>query len=293
MHTRHGNDQADGLRRLMVGDPTRLITVVGAKAGVGRTSMTINLAAALAGAGKDVLVLDENQAPNNLVDRLMLSPHTELLDVAQGRCELRQVMQSSLGFSVLPAARAIRALGRLSSTELQRLENALTEASNGADVMLVDAATLAGDSSVSSALASGVSMLVVVDATVSGITETYTMIKRLALENARLNFEVVVNRVHNEAEAINVFGNMARVARRHLTAHLDYLGYIPADAKLARANQLGRAVVEAFPTSHSAQAYVELVQHSLLQGTGHDETKGGVSGMLKSLVRQMRSEAIA
>lgn len=293
MHTRHGNDQADGLRRLLVGDPTRLITVVGAKAGVGRTSMTINLAAALAAAGKDVLVLDENQAPNNLVDRLMLSPRTELLDVAQGRCELKQVMQSVLGFSVLPAARAIRALGRLSSTELQRLESALTEASNGVDVMLVDAATLAGDSSVSSALASGVSMLVVVDATVSGITETYTMIKRLALENARLNFEVVVNRVHNEAEAINVFGNMARVARRHLTARLDYLGYIPADAKLARANQLGRAVVDAFPTSHSAQAYVELVQHSLLQSTGQDETKGGVSGMVQSLVRQMRSEAIA
>ena len=293
MHTRHGNDQADGLRRLLVGGQTRLITVVGAKVGVGRTSMTLNLAAALANSGKDVVAVDENQSPNNLVERLMLSPRTELLDVAQGRCELKQVIQTVSGFSVLPAARVMRALGRLNGSELQRLQHALTEASSCADILLVDAASLGGDSATSSALATGVSLLVVVDGTASGITETYTMIKKLALENARLNFEIVVNRVHNDAEAINVFDNMAKVARRHLAARLEYLGYIPADAKLARANQLGRSVIDAFPASHSAQAYVELAQRLSLQTADPNEARGGISGMVQSLVRQMRSEVIA
>ena len=77
-------DQAEGLRRLLVSNQTRVITVVAGKSGVGRTSMTINLAAALARSGKDVLVLDENHAPNNLLDRLGLYARHDLLDVIQG-----------------------------------------------------------------------------------------------------------------------------------------------------------------------------------------------------------------
>ena len=64
MRSDGGVDQAEGLRRLLVLNQTQVITVVAGKAGVGRTSATINLAAALARSGKDVLVLDENHGPN-------------------------------------------------------------------------------------------------------------------------------------------------------------------------------------------------------------------------------------
>lgn len=52
-------DQADGLRRLMAGSPGRLVAVVGGAPTVGVTSVTLNLAAALAQQGQDVLLLDE------------------------------------------------------------------------------------------------------------------------------------------------------------------------------------------------------------------------------------------
>src|SRR5487761_1918570 len=103
MRYENGLDQAEGLRRLLVGNQTRIVTVVAGKAGVGRTSMTINLAAALACSGKDVLVLDENLAPNNLPDRLMLSAPHDLLDVAQGRCAVQQAVLRAQGYTVLPA----------------------------------------------------------------------------------------------------------------------------------------------------------------------------------------------
>jgi len=47
MRSDSGVDQAEGLRRLLVRNQTQVITVVAGKAGVGRTSTTINLAAAL------------------------------------------------------------------------------------------------------------------------------------------------------------------------------------------------------------------------------------------------------
>lgn len=289
MRSSIGMDQAEGLRRLLVRNQTQVITVVAGKPGVGRTSVTINLAAALARLGKDVLVLDENHAPNNLLDRLGLFARHDLLDVVQGKCAPGGAVLAANGFNVLPTARAMYALAKLNHIEQQRLENALTEASGGADVMLVDAAMLVGQAAVSSSLASGAKLLVVADATASGITESYALIKRLALKNARLQFEIIVNKAGNNQEAKNVFDNMAKVARHHLSARLEYLGYIPADNKFKRAAQLGRSVVDAFPGACSAQSYLALAQKLLCLPVNRDEQEGGISHMMQSLIKQVRN----
>ncbi|HEX5363695.1 MAG TPA: P-loop NTPase [Gallionella sp.] len=286
-------DQAEGLRRLLLRNQTQVITVVSGKSGVGRTSATINFAAALVRSGKDVLVLDENPVPHNLLDRLGLSARYDLLDVIQGKCSPGEAVLSSKGVSVLPTARAMLALATLNQAEQQRLENALNVISSGVDVMLVDAAMLVGQAAVSSSLASGASLLVVVDGTAAGITESYALIKRLALENARLRFEIVVNRVDNEQAAITVFNNMAKVAQRHLAARLEYLGHIPFDDRLKRSTQLGRSVVEAFPASDSAKSYLELSQKLLRLPVQQEEAEGGISRMMKSLILQLRSGEMA
>lgn len=287
-------DQAEGLRRLLVSNQARVITVAAGKTGVGRTSATINLAAALARCGKDVLVLDENSAPNNLLDQLGLSARFDLLDVAQAKCKLNDAILHGKGYSVLSAARAIRALPELANTEQRRLEQAMAELNTAVDVMLVDTAMpvlsrtegLSARDAMSSSLATGTSMLVIVDATASGITASYTLIKRMALENARLQFEIVVNKAGSDQEAKNVFGNMAKVARHHLAARLEYLGHIAADNKLKRATQLGRSVVEAFPGACSAQSYLALAQKLLCLPASRDEHEGGISRMMQSLIRQ-------
>jgi flagellar biosynthesis protein FlhG len=281
------DDQAEGLRRLLVCNQTQIITLVAGKQGVGRTSVTINLAAALAAGGRDVLVLDENPAPNNLTDGLGLFARFDLLDVVQGRCQLGDAVLSSHGYAVLPVARAMRALEKLNPIEQRCLENALSEVSNGVDVMLVDGAMLAGSSSVSASLASGVRLLVVMDATASGITESYSLIKRLALENARLRFEIVVNKVASEQVARLVFGNMEKVARSNLAARLEYLGCIPLDDRLKRATQLARSVVEAFPKADSAKACQQLSQSVLQMTMQQDEMEGGIAQMMKNLIKQL------
>lgn len=284
-------DQAEGLRRLLVSNQTRVVTVVAGKPGVGRTSMTINLAAALARSGKDVLVLDENHEPNNLLDCLGLFARHDLLDVAQGKCKPREAVLAARGFSVLPTAHAMYALAKLKPAEQQRLENALTEVSAGMDVMLVDAAMLVGQAAVSSSLASGATLLVVADATASGITESYALIKKLALENACMQFEIVINKVADDRAAKTVFENMAKVARRNLAARLGYLGYIPSDDRLKRATQLGRPVVEAFPAAVSAKAYLELSQNLLRLPAQQDESETGIQNMVQSLIRHVSVSA--
>lgn len=304
MRSDGGVDQAEGLRRLLVLNQTQVITIVAGKAGVGRTSATINLAAALVRSGKDVLVLDENHGPNNLLDRMGLSAKHDLLDVAQGKCGLCEAVLTANGFGILPTARAMHALAKLDQAGQQRLENALTEASDGADVVLVDAAMPVLSTSaklrtgqaewpsgravaVSPSLASGAALLVVVEATPSGITESYALIKRLVLKNAHQQFGIAVNKAGNEQAAMTVFENMAKVARRNLSVRLEYLGHIPSDEKLKCAMQLGKSVIEAFPAAASAKSYLELSQKLLRLPMQRDEAEGGVSAIIQNLMRQV------
>ena len=53
------SDQAEGLRRLLARSGSRVLAVTGGSTSVGCTTTVVNLAAALAEQGKDVLVIDE------------------------------------------------------------------------------------------------------------------------------------------------------------------------------------------------------------------------------------------
>lgn len=293
-------DQAEGLRRLLVANQTQIVTVVAGNTGMGRTSATINLAAALVRSGKDVLVLDENHAPNNLLDYLGLKASQDLLDVAQGGCLPHEAVLAGHGFGVLPASRAMHALASSRRTacdgsgqglgwdEWQRMEVALTEISRGVDVMLVDGAMLAGQAAaVSSSLASGAGLLLVVEATPAGITDSYALIKRLALENSRSQFDIVVNKVTNEKAAMTVFENMSRVARSKLSVRLEYLGYVPLDDKIKYATQMGKTVLDAYPAAASTVAYLALAQNLLRQPARQDEVESGVAAIIHSLMSQV------
>jgi flagellar biosynthesis protein FlhG len=261
--------------------------VVAGKPGVGRTSTAINLAAAMAHSGKDVLVLDENHSPNNFLEHLGLHAKYDLLDVVQEKCKPGEAVLNIDGFYVLSTARAMYSLPYLKQAEQQRLENALAEVSSGVDVLLVDAAMLVGQVEVPSSLANGGSLLVVMDATISGITDSYSLIKRLALEKACLQFEIVVNKVTDEKLAMRAFGNMAKVARRNLAARLDYLGCIPRDDRLGRATELGKSVIEAFPAATSARSYLELSQKLLHLPMQQHEMDGGVRTIIQNLRGQV------
>jgi flagellar biosynthesis protein FlhG len=109
----------------------------------------------------------------------------------------------------------------------------------------------------------------------------------LALENTRLQFGVVVNKVAGEKAARTVFENMAKLARRNLAARLEYLGCIPRDDKLKRAAQLGKSVVEAFPAAVSAQSYMGLALKLLLMPMCQDDAPGAVSNAMRDLMQQV------
>jgi flagellar biosynthesis protein FlhG len=278
-------DQAEGLRRILVRATLRVVGIVGASGGLGATSTVVNLASAMARAGKQVLVLDENLAHDNVANALSLKPRYDLLHAVRDDMPWRDILlHTPSGVHVLPLARAMQALPGLSGAERERLLENLTAASRGMDVVLVDATT--DGHSICAGLSEEDPLILVLDATPAGIKESYALLKQMAVHHGRQAFELVVNKAKNEREARTVFDNMAQVAQHHMRVKLNYMGHIPLDENLARATQLRCSLVEMMPGALASGAYIGMARHLMLLSSA--EKKGGntFNQMMQRLLQQ-------
>ncbi len=280
-------DQAEGLRRLQAADAIRIVTVAGGGNGAGKTSAVVNLAAALAQNGKDVLVLDENPRHNNVNANLGLRARYDLLHVINRDKTLEQViLPGPQGISVLPAMRGVHSLSKLDHDDQEWLIRCFSNLPRPVDVVLVDTAAGSTSQVLSLSLAAQ-QVLMVLSAAASSITGAYALIKVMSREYAKQHFLILVNKAASEQEARTIFDNISQVARRRLSVSLHFLGCIPIDEKLRRAAQLCRPVVEAFPASASAAGFRKLADN-LLRCPCSEDYSGGAANFMQRLIRSSR-----
>ncbi|MEY4592791.1 MAG: hypothetical protein RIR18_1686, partial [Pseudomonadota bacterium] len=136
------SDQADGLRRLLAENPPlRVVSFLAGCPSVGKTSLVSNIAVCLARQGREVLIVDENRGKGNMLAQFgITSPH-DLLHVLNRDMSLNEVLvQPTPHVNVLPAARAVAELGRLSLEQQQVFVDSVRGLTNPVDVVLVDTA---------------------------------------------------------------------------------------------------------------------------------------------------------
>jgi flagellar biosynthesis protein FlhG len=213
--------------------------------------VVVNLAAALAQQGKDVLVIDECVGGRSVSAMLggvrgagnfaAVVRREMLLDAA--------VMRHALGFSVLDASRS----NREGYTAAQ-----LSVVLDGpADIVLIDA-QLDRLGQLSALAMQAHDLLIVTRVAAQAITDAYACMKRLHYAHGIGQFRVLVNHVHSVTDAHTAFENLAGVAGRYLTVSLEGAGCIAADPRMARALELSRCVVDAFPSTPAARDYRHL-----------------------------------
>ena len=69
---------------------------------------------------------------------------------------------------------------------------------------------------------------------------------------------MLANHVQSVSDAHTTFANLAGVAGRYLTVALEDAGCIAADVRMARALELSRCVVDAFPSTPAARDFRHL-----------------------------------
>ena len=253
-------DQAAGLRRMANPRPVRVIAVASGKGGVGKTNVSVNLAVALADAGKHVMLLDADLAMANVDVLLGLQPRANLAHVLDGELSLEEIIvEGPAGVQIVPASSGVAHLAQLSPAEHAGLIRAFSDLTQPLDVLVVDIAAGVADSVVTFTRAAHEVVVVVCDEPAS-ITDAYALIKVLSRDQGIQRFQILANMARSEEEGRTLFRKIAAVCERFLDVTLNHLGTVPYDEYLRKAVQRQQAVVAAFPGSPAAKAFKKLAQ---------------------------------
>jgi flagellar biosynthesis protein FlhG len=276
-------DQAAGLRRMLGGSGLQVITFVAGCEGVGRSVTVANLGVALARLGKEVMLIDEHAPGDDIAASFGMQSTHDLLNVVQRELPLASVLLRPMnGLSILPAAKAVRKLGRLSLHQQQTLVDAMSGLERSIDVILVDA-SMAHPAGFSPFGLVSQETVVVLSGSSASITEAYALIKKVSQAFSRRHFRILVNKVRSHADARSIYENIAQVATQRGVAVLDYAGAVPLDDSLKLASQMCRPVLFQAPDSPSATAFRDLAADIQYWQQGQGE-QGGVEHFLQQLL---------
>lgn len=277
-------DQAAGLRRMLGRMPElQVVTFVAGCDGVGRSVAVANLGVALARLGKEVLIIDEYAPGDDIASAYGLAARYDLLNVVLRERSLPQVLlQPMSGLRILPAAKAVKKLGRLALPQQQTLLDAMSGLERPVDVILVDA-SLAHPGGFSPFGLLSQEAVVVLSGSGASITEAYALIKKVSLAFARKHFRILVTKVRSQADARSIFDNIAQVAAQRRVARLDYAGAIPLDEALRHAAQMCRPVLLQAPESPAAVAFREIA-HDMMYWQRSESEAAGVEQFMQQLL---------
>ncbi len=237
-----------------------LVAVTSGKGGVGKTFVSANLAAALARAGRRVLVLDADLGLANLDVVLNLFPKITLHDVFTGRATLDDaILPAPGGFSVLLAGSGMVEYSRMTPELREQLQRLVAEIAPRYDHVLLDTGAGISDVVLYTVSLAG-SVLVVVTPEPTSLTDAYATIKVLATTQARRRIALVVNQTRKPGEARAVRQQLQQVVDRYVAPSLgaavriDLLGEIPADAAVRDAVLRRQLLQDTLPGAPAAVA---------------------------------------
>lgn len=211
------------------------IAVTSGKGGVGKTSVAIHLAAALAGLRRQVALVDADFALGNVDVRLGLTPERHLGAVLDGDCGIDDVIvKGPLGIDVVPAASGVRDLASLELGQWRRLSTALAALADDRDFIVIDTATGIADVVLDVVALADYALVVTTDDPAS-LVDAYATIKLLGEARSHQPVGVLANRVTDGDAAERVTRQLTRAARTFLDRTVRNDGFILADASLRAA----------------------------------------------------------
>lgn len=262
-----------------------VIAIASGKGGVGKTSISTNIALALAKRGRSVMLFDADLGLANVDIALGIKPKYNIEHVIRGEKTLEEVIvEGPNGVRIVPASSGIAHMASLSVSEQAGLIRSFGDLPYPVDHLIVDIS--AGiDSNVLTFVSACQEVLVVVCDEPTSITDAYALIKVLNRERDIKHVKIVANMVNDEGHGKFLANKLTQVVDRFLDVRVDYLGAVPYDDYMKKAARQQKAVTQAYPTSESGRA-LTLLAKRIDENISADMSVGGLGFFVERLIQQ-------
>ena len=240
---------------------SKIIVITSGKGGVGKTTTSINLGAAINYFGEDVLIIDGNLTTPN-VGLHLNSPEVpiNLNHVLANKAEVFEaIYEHESGLKILPASLSVKELTQIKP---ERIKNFKKEFKKMSNYIIVDCAAGLGHEA-TAVIELADELIVVTNPEVPAITDALKTIKLAEHLNIPV-MGVIITRVKK-----NRIEMQPDTVKEMLETPI--LGMIPEDLAVAQSLNYKDAVIHAFPKSNASRAYKEIAAQII--GAHYDSNK--------------------
>lgn len=287
-------DQAEQLRKLVKKNSqprsiARVITVTSGKGGVGKSSLSVNLAIQLSRMGKKVVIFDADFGLANIEIMLGIRPQYNLADLMFRGKNLQDIITEGpdkIGF--ISGGSGIQELTRLSRDQIIYLTQKLFQLDKLADIIIIDTGAGIADSVLEFVAASSEVILVATPEPTS-ITDAYALLKTLnkksefSVENT--NICMLANRIVSEEDGKELYEKLRVVSDKFLQIPLTYLGGIPQDSNVSKAVIQQKPVTHLYPNSDASKAIVRIAEKLCNGSENVVQEKKGMAQLFSYLIK--------
>ena len=285
-------DQAQNLRNIVKKNTvvkenekkSRIITVTSGKGGVGKTSVSINLAIQFRLQGKSVIIFDADFGLANIEVMIGAIPKYNLSDLIYRGKDLNDIiMKGPMDIGFISGGSGISGFGDLTKEQLTYLVYKIKELESMADIIIID--TGAGISSaVMDFVVVSNEVILVTTPEPTSITDSYSLLKALNkrddFDKSQNHIKIVANRVRSYEEGANLYNKLNVVVNKFLNFNIEFLGIIENDENMSKEVIQQKPISMAYPNSKGAKSFKKISDTLLEKKTTDEDEQKGLAFML-------------
>lgn len=239
----------------------KIVSLASGKGGVGKSNIAANLALALAESGRRVLLFDAALGVANLDLLLGAGGEATVLQAIDGAVPLPDLLrQIAPNLALLPGCSGVSRVERMTQGQRLRLATELRAAALDFDLLLIDTSSGLSDGALFFS-ATADEVLVISTPETTALSNTYALIKVLATTRQVEAINLLVNRVSDAEQGVQIHARLDGVCRQFLHQSLGYFGAVPRDMALEEAVECQQPLLHLAPDSLASQALRHLAQH--------------------------------
>ncbi len=263
--SKNHEDQAAGLRRLMTSPKPRVLSIVSV-AQTRQSRLMTNLAASICVDGNEVLIVQAStDAP--LANIALKAPLVDFINTPLLNNQIdsdKMSVTSAEGYAIAALLHPHQALS-LDDNTSQQLNTLFTKLAMQFQIVLVEA-SLSPEQKLPLKILNESQIVIQLTSQPEDIKQAYQLIKQITFQHIAANIKSqtlgILVTESSQAQAQLVYNNIAQVAKRFLKLELEFIGVIPQDESLTKADKLGRSVIEVFPMAKATAAF-KSIAHKL------------------------------